>query len=658
MKKQVNKLCNLLCPLVLLFFFIGEIKAQEDLDQIERLNQLLEVSKSDTSRIRILLTLYDIYLDLDMLKSKKYAEEALELAEKIDNPLKVAESAEKIGDVYQMQGVYQNASEYYLKSLSLREKIKDDNKAIANTYNQLGNITVEQGDNEKALEYYLKSLNIRENIQDKQGILVSLSNLGGFYYRQGKFEQALDYHQQALSIADSLGNKQVLSYNLNRIAETYYRMDKLEESLNYFQQQLYIAQSIGERLGIQKAYKGLSQIYAKLGDYKRAYEYYQYYASAKELAFKEKSTQKIEQIQAAKKQTETELLLDKKIKEDETERQNLIYIVGILSASIVLVIATGVILILYRNNRQNKRINRLLEQQKQAIQKTNEKLKEQNDKIQSQSIAIKEKSETLEITFEEIERKNKDITGSINYAKRIQESMLPFEKTMTASLPEHFVIFKPRDIVSGDFYWFEEIHDKIILAAVDCTGHGIPGAFMSMVGDSYLNQIVIMQGITSPELILTELHRNIRKALKQDETENRDGMDVALCVIDKEAKTMEFSGAARPIIFIRNQEMEDIMTSKLPIGGFQKETERVFTKQTFKLEEPCIFYIFSDGYQDQFGGPKGRKFAKNKLTDLLFEIHEKPMQEQKSILEGTLKNWMQASRQMDDILVIGVKITL
>jgi serine phosphatase RsbU (regulator of sigma subunit) len=177
-----------------------------------------------------------------------------------------------------------------------------------------------------------------------------------------------------------------------------------------------------------------------------------------------------------------------------------------------------------------------------------------------------------------------------------------------------------------------------------------------MLGDSYLNQIIKLQGIIDPQEILNHLHHHIGVALNQEETLNQDGMDIAICVIDPERKVMEFAGAGRPILIIQDGKMEVLESCKLPVGGFQRDRERVFNKLSFDLQKPTAFYVFSDGFQDQFGGSKGRKFAKSRLEELLFELHPKPMKEQKKLLNKTLVEWMNENRQMDDILIIGVKL--
>ncbi len=257
----------------------------------------------------------------------------------------------------------------------------------------------------------------------------------------------------------------------------------------------------------------------------------------------------------------------------------------------------------------------------------------------------------------ELAQKNRDITSSIEYAKRIQEAILPEMKEIQEHLPESFVFFKPKDIVSGDFYWFGVAKGKKIIAAVDCTGHGVPGAFMSMIGNNLLSQIIKEKGIIEPDRILNELNEGVQAALKQGthEVETRDGMDVALCVIDPETREVQFSGAFRPLVVMHGGKSEKIDGNKFPIGG-ALEQERNFTKVTRKLEKGDTLYMFSDGYADQFGGDKGKKFMLKKLHELLASIVTLPMSQQRDHLEHVIGDWQGYHDQVDDILVIGIKL--
>jgi len=257
----------------------------------------------------------------------------------------------------------------------------------------------------------------------------------------------------------------------------------------------------------------------------------------------------------------------------------------------------------------------------------------------------------------EIEEKNRDITDSIRYARRIQEAVAPSSNKIREALPESFVLYLPRDIVSGDFYWFAEKEDKILIAAVDCTGHGVPGAFMSMMGNMLLNEIVNQKNIVDPGQILDLLDKGVRQSLMKDEdrAETNDGMDVSLCVLKKDFTELEYAGAFRPLIYIRDGEPQKVNGDKFAIGG-NYENKCNFTTNKVAMNPGDAFYIFSDGYPDQFGGPRGKKFMTGKFRTKLVELHEKDCLAQFEDLQDTFDNWKGTNEQVDDVLVIGFKL--
>ncbi len=292
-----------------------------------------------------------------------------------------------------------------------------------------------------------------------------------------------------------------------------------------------------------------------------------------------------------------------------------------------------------------------------------EKVRERTKKLQERNEEVRAQAEVLSATNRELDSKNQAITASINYAQRIQSAMLPLSEDFRKHFQDHFILFRPRDIVSGDFYWLEEKEGKVIVAAIDCTGHGVPGAFMSLISEAKLNEVVNLQHITQADEILNTLNKQVKALLQQDETNNRDGMDMAICVIDKQAQVMEYAGAGNPLIYMQNDEegtpqLHYIRADIFPIGGFNKHTSYTFKRHFIDISKPTTFYIFSDGYQDQFGGVERRKFMTKRFRELLFEVHHQPMQEQKNILNATLDAWMQEgnSPQVDDILVMGFRI--
>ncbi|WP_299456265.1 SpoIIE family protein phosphatase [uncultured Microscilla sp.] len=298
------------------------------------------------------------------------------------------------------------------------------------------------------------------------------------------------------------------------------------------------------------------------------------------------------------------------------------------------------------------------------VKRQNHEIEEKNGKLLKFNEEIAAQRDLLEAKNIKIECINNDLTESIAYAQHIQQAMLPPLPRIRAHLPQSFVFLKPRNVVSGDFYWFKTVQNKVFIAAIDCTGHGVPGALMSMTGNNLLNDIVETQGTTQPQEILNQLHLGVKKALQQDETNNRDGMDAALCAINLSTNVVEFTGAKRPLVYIQNHTLHEIKGDIMPIGGEWNKNERKFTHHTIVLSnEPTTFYMFSDGYQDQFGGSRGKKFMKKRLKRLLLDIHLKPMDEQKQILDNTILQWMkqenlhpQIEQQIDDILLIGFRL--
>ena len=279
--------------------------------------------------------------------------------------------------------------------------------------------------------------------------------------------------------------------------------------------------------------------------------------------------------------------------------------------------------------------------------------------------------EKINMAKEAIATQNAYITEGINSAQRIQNAILPNIEQIKKHFPEFFVLYKPLDIVSGDFYWYGEIDQQVIIATVDCTGHGVSAAFMGMIGHSLLNQIVYIENIIDPAAILSALHRGVLKTFRREENEGNKGMEMVICVVDKKHKILVYAGARNPIVYIQQKKLYQIKGDKMSIGG--EQTQEAFTRHVINLDIPTCLYMFSDGYRDQFGGPRGKKFMSSQFRGLLFEHHESSMHTQKLVLESTLEAWTSAEsatkpegktnkvksqEQVDDILVLGVHIAL
>ncbi len=289
-----------------------------------------------------------------------------------------------------------------------------------------------------------------------------------------------------------------------------------------------------------------------------------------------------------------------------------------------------------------------------------EKEKQEILSQQKENLEIQVTERTKEVVQQKkvIEEKNKDITDSINYAKRIQDAILPSEGQIKKMLPESFVLFKPKDIVSGDFYFFSEVNGHILAAALDCTGHGVPGAFMSMVGYNHLKRIVNEQQITDTSKILDELHKEVLHSLNRDMSrrDSKDGMDVSIVSIDIKRKEVQFSGAVRPLYYYVNGNFNEVKGERYSIAGIKEIGSAPFAATVISVNEPATFYLFSDGFADQFGGKDGKKFMSKHFRELLGSIQNKTMKEQKVFLDSFFEEWKAGREQMDDVMVIGIKI--
>ncbi len=320
----------------------------------------------------------------------------------------------------------------------------------------------------------------------------------------------------------------------------------------------------------------------------------------------------------------------------------------------------------------SEQFNRMIEQLESFFNELEEKVRErtaeimaqkeeieaQRDSIQEQRNILSDINHSLQKAYLEIEEQKKHIEDSIHYARRIQNAILPPDEFVSNLLPDSFVFYKPKDIVSGDFYWMAHKDGKAIVAAVDCTGHGVPGAFMSIVGNNQLNFAVNVRNVIRPDDILNALNEGVTKSLRQTRLTSsvKDGMDIALITIDYKKNKLDYAGGYNPLFIIRDNELMQFRADKFPIGGYMGEKLKNFTNNEVELKKGDVIYLFSDGYADQFGGPDDSKYLIKRFRDLLMKIHNEPMNEQKEILGQVHDDWRGDSVQIDDILVIGIRI--
>ncbi len=293
---------------------------------------------------------------------------------------------------------------------------------------------------------------------------------------------------------------------------------------------------------------------------------------------------------------------------------------------------------------------------KQSLEREMESFQRKNKKLWEQSLAIHKEKERIDGLKKEIETKHKELTDSIHYAKRIQGALLPKKEAIDTALQEYFILWRPRDIVSGDFYWIRQVDHYSIIVAADCTGHGVPGGFMSMLGIAFLNEVVTNLVDIKANEILDQLRELVKISLQQS-LESRtpsDGMDMAICIIDNRKKELQFAGANNPLVYLRDDELHQLKPTRNPIAIYRKE--KPFQLNTLQLQKGDQFYIFSDGYVDQFGDSQDIRYTIRRFKDSLLEIQHLPMSEQKAELESRLEKWQGERKQLDDILVIGFKV--
>lgn len=607
-----------------------------------------------------------------------YFKHSLEIREEIEDWNGIAASLHTIGDVYRSKGDYANAMDYFFKSLDIREtkqnEAKDDyewKRGMANTLNNIGLIYHEQKENVEAYNYYKRSLEIRENLNEKYGIAVALSNIGRYYLEAKEYDKALENLDRSISIQKELGDKQGWAINLGHKGNIFSAQGKYELAQENFEESLSLREEIGDPIGVITAYKDLGDNYQVQGDYAKAIEYAKKsLESAKELgASKElmeaseilyKSYKKsgksdealemhelyralkdsIQNAENRKKLLSIEFAKQKELSdlkyESQLERAKIRQYA--LWSGLALLLALG--LTAFNAYRNKKRDNEIISAQKQKVEEQKELVEEKNQKI----------------------------WDSITYAERIQAAILPPMRLFKAALPESYVIYQPKDIVAGDFFWLEVIDDLVLFAAADCTGHGVPGAIVSVVCNNALNRSVREFGLKEPAKILDKTKELVIETFEKSEEEVKDGMDIAICSFNNQTLELQYAGANNSLYHIteitngvdertvKNEThfVNEIKADRQPIGKHLKA--KPFTNHLLQLKKDDVIVLFSDGFADQFGGPEGKKYKYVPFKQLLLSIHEKSMDKQKDTILQTFENWKGKEEQVDDVCIIGVRV--
>jgi tetratricopeptide (TPR) repeat protein len=573
-----------------------------------------------------------------------------------------------LGSLYYMRGKYDTAIGFYLKGLKMAEEVKDL-EMQAKCFNNIGNIYFLSSDFDKAITYYQKAYDMNKALGDIKSSALTLDNIGLVYINKGELDMALLYQTSALKVMEKLGDKQLLAETLMNLGALHIDMGKYEGALKYFDrafilnsemnskygmaacltnkgnalralkkydealsilnESMLLSKEIGAKQSTKQSLEYISKVYEDMRKPDEALKYYKLYSNIKDTIYNNESSDKINELSARyetdKKQKAIELLTkDKDLQQVKLRNQRILNISLISGISLVLLL----LILSFRRYREK--------------QKANIQLEEKN-------LAILHQKELLA-------HKNKEITDSINYAKRIQEAMLPSEKILKECFPESFIFYKPKDIISGDFYWATKHNGSVYIAAADCTGHGVPGALMSMIGISFLRQIINESNINDTAEILNKLHIMVISALNEslDERVSKDGMDISLLKLDPVKKDLQFSGAVRPLYYIENGELLSVKGDRFSIGGV-KAIDESFSSHHLPLNGNKFYYMFSDGIADQFGGPAEKKFMVGNLQRLLIQVSSQEPQSQKKDIEDAFNEWKGAIEQTDDVMVVGFK---
>jgi tetratricopeptide (TPR) repeat protein len=723
---------------IYLIFCLFIVKGQQSVN--DSLLTLLKESNHDTVKVNLLNSLSQNIRFSEPERSLEYASEAAETAKRINYKRGEAMALRNAAIVYRYKGNYPTAIEflenslrlfremnddegisgcytsiainygiqgqyslgidYLLKALSIEEK-RGDLKGQANCNTNLTNMYVYQKDYDRALFHAEKAILQNKELDNPEGLSAILMNTGIIYSDLGNYEKALQYYMRALEIDEKKLSKKHISASYKNIATANRMLGYYEIALEYLKKSENLKLEIDDKPGLIKCYIEYGKLSAVKGDYKSsidyglkaqvmaqetnsgsdlsdiyfdlsnyfsnikktdiAFDYYKRHIALKDSLFNEEKTRETARAELSydydKRQEILKLEQEKKdeIAKVETKKQLLIRNVFV-GGFLLMGLFSGLI---FKGYREKLNANKIISAQK--------------IKVEEQKLLVEEK--------------NKDILDSIRYAKRIQEAVFPPPALIQRILPNSFIYFNPKDVVSGDFYWLNvadyEGRQNVFVAAVDCTGHGVPGALMSIVGSNGLNKAVNEENCTNPAEVLNSLNVTVNKTLRQsyEESKMRDGMDISLCCIsenkiEKGKIDLQWAGANNPLWIITSSQnlvenekakyiMRDIdpgydffelRPDKQPIGTFIDEIVKPFTNHKLSLRKGDMIYLFSDGYADQFGGEKGKKFKYSQLKELLVKIYKLHVDEQHQILKETFEGWKGSLDQIDDVLVIGVRV--
>ena len=704
--KKIRYILLLCCTLFLFFESVSQNSKMAD-----SLIRVLNSTTVDSVKVKLYGDISWELMSADINKALEFAQKELELSIKIDSKKDIAQAESDIGNIYNRKGSFNEALDHYYKALELRKTLGHKVK-MAGIYSNIATVLMRQNKQKEALDIYFKSLKIFEEIGDENKQCILLGNIGNLYFNLDRNKEALFYFNKGLALAKKVKNRSIEGNILVNIADVYFDDKNYSSAEYHFLQALKIYDELGDKyssasvynnlgnisglrgefnkaisnynLSIEirkelqdsfglaqshiqigeffinnkrhkealphlviseniftktnsiiqreRVYNLLSECYEHLNDYTNALKYKKSQLTVKDsIYFKDFSQQLTEmntKYDTEKKEQENKLLSAKNDLSQETIKRQKIFSYFIVTA---LLLAAGLAFFIFRGLKQQRVANKMISLQKQQVEHKNHI----------------------------IEEKQKEILDSINYAKRIQYALLANDDFLNKYIPSHFVLFKPKDIVSGDFYWATQIHNKqnedlFYLAVCDSTGHGVPGAFMSLLSIGFLSEAIKEKDIFEPNQVFNYVRKRLVDSISNEQ--QKDGFDGILMCFNKTTGIVTYAASNNKPVLVNasGTELIELQCDKMPVGKGDK-TES-FSLFTLNYQKGDSVYLYTDGYADQFGGPKGKKFKYKQLEDILQQNSAKPLVEQKEILSQRFANWQGALEQVDDVCVIGIKL--
>ncbi|MCK9206764.1 MAG: tetratricopeptide repeat protein [Salinivirgaceae bacterium] len=594
-----------------------------------------------------------------------YYEKSLSIDTELDDKEGISISLINIGNIHSKQQSVNTALEYYEKSLKIAEQI-GNKRIVANNLNNIGESLIALGEVQKAKVTFGQSIKLSTEIAEKSEITRSIVGMGEVFMSLHNYLGAIGEYKKASELHKELGEKGKMATDAIKIGNAWMALGNSSRAIESCLEGLKIAQETGSKENVRMASEILSKAYAQQNQFQKAYQYSVIFKQVHDSIFTIESKKQINLVEnrfeIERNKQEIELQNTKLEKQEAEIKQQQIKQNALVGIVVGMILGAVLIIIGYLRIKKAKNI---ISHQMIQIEETNEELKQINEELK---VTLEDNT----IQKRQIEKKNKEITDSINYATYIQKAILPNEEKLKKLLPKHFVFSKPKNIISGDFYWTTEIKQQTILAVADCTGHGVPGAFMSMLGISLLNEIINKEGVSSVDEVLKRVRTEVIKALNQESKigEQREGMDLGICSLDFNAMKLQFAGANTPLYIIRHNDIEpiegtdrinlqdyslyEIKGDKMPVALYGKMGN--FRKTEINIFKGDYIYMFSDGFADQFGGVEKKRLQYKPFKELLLANCEKPMEKQKVVLQEAFKSWQQDYEQIDDVLVMGVLI--